>query len=76
MARQQLLDAARVRINREPWDNTDNSRSLSGPGIGLRWGEARWRAEATLAWRGGNEASRSEPSTGQPQVWVSAAYRF
>jgi hemolysin activation/secretion protein len=53
-----FIDSARVRINRRPWTTGDNSVSLSGIGVGLRWSsDSLWEASVFLATKVGSSSS-------------------
>jgi hemolysin activation/secretion protein len=71
-----FIDGGRVRLNRDPWAAGDNRRSIAGAGLGVRWGQGPWLLDATVAWRSGDRAPATEPNAGEPQAWLSLAYRF
>lgn len=70
-------DAGTVKTNAEPpAGTTNNRRSLSGAGLGLRYQRDAWSLEGTLAWRGTGGAPQAEPDNRSPRVWVAAGYKF
>ena len=70
-------DGGSVKTNAKPLAGaTHNTRSLSGAGVGLRYQQAAWSVDATVAWRGTGGASQAEPSARSPRVWLAAGYRF
>jgi hemolysin activation/secretion protein len=71
-----FYDAGRVRTNESPWLAGSNHRSIAGRGIGIRWSEGPWTADAAWARRNGAAASQSEPTAGRGRVWASVGWRF
>lgn len=71
-----FYDAGSVKINHNKFDDGKNTRSVSGAGIGLRYDQSQWAADATLAWRisGGDPVSDSKDY--QPMAWASMRYKF
>ena len=70
-------DAGTVKTNVTPQiGTTNNSRSLSGAGVGVRYQRNAWNVEATMAWRGTGGAPQAEPGNRSPRVWISAGYKF
>ena len=72
-----FMDAGRIRVNTKPVKGSDNRRSLSGSGLGLRYQQQDWSADLVLAWRttGGRPLSENN-SDPKPRVWLNLAYRF
>ena len=71
-----FADAGAVRTYRSRIaSDTDNSRTLTGEGLGLQWIRAgSFGAKAYVAWRSG-----SEPTSGadrSPRFWMQAAKYF
>ncbi len=71
-----FFDAGTVKINHSPWTDDANRRSLTGAGLGIRTNFRDWTLESSIAWRGGNPTSASEPDSSSPQVWVSLGRLF
>lgn len=71
-----FYDAGWVRTNADPFAAGDNDRSISGAGIGVRFEEAGFNADASLAWRtnGGDPQSDSKDET--PLLFFKAGYSF
>ncbi|MGV8842163.1 MAG: ShlB/FhaC/HecB family hemolysin secretion/activation protein [Pseudomonas sp.] len=72
-------DGGSIRTNAKPIATTatDNKRSVSGSGVGVRYLRDGWSADATLAWHhvgGAPQADTSSDPT--PRVWVNLGYRF
>lgn len=73
-----FYDAGRVRINSNAFvANARNRRSIAGAGLGLRWRQANLSLEGSVGWRtGAARTSTVEPDSSQPQLWLTAGYRF
>lgn len=71
-----FLDAGRVRQYKNPLPMTENSRRLSGAGIGLTAAPTGdWSIKASLAWRLGSSKPVSEDDR-MPRAWVQAIRFF
>lgn len=56
---------------------TNNTRSISGGGVGMRYQRSNWNLDAALAWRSHGGAPTADTSrTSQPRVLVSLGYRY
>jgi hemolysin activation/secretion protein len=53
-----------------------NRRTLGGGGVGLLWQYGGGSAEATAAWRTQGGPPTSDPKSHEPQVWLTAGWRF
>lgn len=75
-----FYDAGRVRINAAPGGIlppvTDNTRSIAGAGLGVRYGSGPWSLEAAAAWRTHGGAPTSDTQDRRPRLWASALWRF
>jgi hemolysin activation/secretion protein len=73
-----FYDAGGVKTNASPAPNaTNNSRNLSGGGLGVRFNRAGLSAELVLAWRDQGGAPTSDTSSDpSPRVWFTTSYRF
>lgn len=69
-------DIGHVRINHRTWDNALNYRTIAGSGMGLRYQEGAWLADATVAWRGQGGQPESDTAKRDPRFWVTLSYRF
>ena len=71
-----FYDIGTVRFNHHRFDGSDNRRTISGAGMGLRYDHPSWVADVTLAWRlsGGDPVSDSKDY--QPMAWASMRYKF
>lgn len=69
-------DAGHSTTNRRPWTVSDNHRSLSGGGVGVRATLGAWALDGTVAWRHSGGAAVSDTQQRNPRVWLSASYRF
>jgi len=72
-----FVDTGMVRLNRRPWDSSDNRRTLSGVGVGLNWasGEGDVVLKAFCAHKVGAAASTSAPATAT-RFWLQAVKYF
>lgn len=75
-----FYDAGRVRINA---DNgrlvaplADNSRSIAGLGLGVRYASGNLGLDAALAWRTHGGKPQSDTRDTNPHGWVSLVWRF
>lgn len=75
-----FYDAGRVKINAEPGGIlppvTDNTRSIAGAGLGVRYGSGPWSLETAAAWRTHGGAPTSDTQDRHPRAWLAAGYRF
>lgn len=70
-----FVDHGQVRLNKDPWDDGDNHRGLSGVGLGADWAAHGWRVGASTSWKLGS--AEAEGGHGRsPQLWVRAARSF
>lgn len=70
-----FIDHGQVRLSKDPWDDGDNHRSLSGIGLGTDWAAHGWRLGASASWKLGS----AEPQDGharEPQIWAQVAFDF
>lgn len=64
--------------------NADNSYSLKGTGIGLKWSDGRWNVAGSIAWMVGKnplhtqkgEAVNNDGLVTQPRGWINLSYSF
>ncbi len=73
-----FVDGGSIKTNARPApDATNNTRSLSGGGVGVRYQRDAWNADATLAWRYKGGVPQADTSSDpKPRVWVNLGYRF
>ncbi len=73
-----FFDAGRVTLHHQRWDDSPNSRTMSGAGLGLRVSSGPWQVQSTAGWRigPGREAPQSDPGAGAVQFWLSVGYRI
>ncbi|NLW36515.1 MAG: ShlB/FhaC/HecB family hemolysin secretion/activation protein [Syntrophorhabdus aromaticivorans] len=57
-------------------DAEDNSRSLAGAGIGVRYNRGAWSLNIAAAWKTSGGDARSVENQRDPQIWVTLGYRF
>lgn len=71
-------DVGSIKTNASPAAGaTNNTRSLSGSGLGVRYQSNAWSADVALAWRskvGG--VPQADTSDSKPRVWVNLSYRL
>lgn len=70
-----FVDHGRVRINKTPWDDSDNHQRLSAMGVGVAWASGPWRLEGYSAWRIGDARPTSDEHR-EPRFWLQAAWLF
>ncbi len=57
-----FVDTGTVKFNKNPWTNVDNSRTLSGAGVGLTWADYNnFVVNTYYSWKLGNEVANSAP---------------
>jgi hemolysin activation/secretion protein len=70
-----FYDHGHVTINRDPWTNANNGRTLRGFGVGMLVTDAAgWLARVSLAWKRG-EAPQTD-SDHSPRMWLQARRHF
>lgn len=71
-----FIDAGRVDINKNPWSNEPNHRSLSGAGVGIVWSDYNnFLVKAYYAKKLGNGMSTSAPDS-SGRFWIQAVKYF
>ena len=71
-----FADTGTVNINKNPWVNVDNRRTLSGAGVGATWSEYNnFVVNTYYAWKVGNEVARSAPDK-DGRFWFQAIKFF
>jgi hemolysin activation/secretion protein len=71
-----FYDAGKVTLNKSPWTEGVNHRSLAGAGLGLRYTGEHWSANLMLAWRTRGGKPQSDDAASAPSLLAGAAYRF
>lgn len=73
-----FYDTGSVTINRNTFDSSDNSRTLSGAGVGLNAVFGGIQLRSSLAWRTQGGAPNSIPASAErrPTLWVQATATF
>lgn len=71
-----FYDSGWVKINKSTWTVGENERSISGYGLGVRYTEGGWRADASIAWRDRGGKPLSDTRDSNPVGWVSVGYKF
>jgi len=71
-----FADKGRIYTNTDTWDDSDNTRSLAGAGVGMRLNISNWSADIAAAWRTQGGEPRSDTQEDKPNVWASLQYRF
>ena len=64
-----FVDHGQVRINQETWTGGDNSRSLTGAGLGASWNAHGWQVNGVAAFKLGSEDAQSDKDRGA-RLWV------
>ena len=71
-----FADTGSGRVSKDIWSDGDNSRTLSGGGVGLNWFDAsRYSVKAYYARKLGSTVATSAPDA-DSRVWVSAVKYF
>jgi hemolysin activation/secretion protein len=71
-----FVDSGTVTVNKDPWDDADNSRTLSGAGVGVNWVDANnFSVKSYYAHKLGNEEATSAPDS-DGQFWVQLVKYF
>ncbi|MDZ4203113.1 MAG: ShlB/FhaC/HecB family hemolysin secretion/activation protein [Gallionella sp.] len=73
-------DTGKVKVNADAGRITpavtNNTRSLAGSGLGLRYSTGPWSADASLAWRTHGGKPQSDSADRNPHLWGTMSYRF
>ncbi|WP_434705030.1 ShlB/FhaC/HecB family hemolysin secretion/activation protein [Pseudomonas sp. Z1-12] len=69
-------DAGKVRINHNEWADEQNTRSISGGGVGLRAQYGPLSFDATVAWRHSGGEAQSDTRQENPQLLAQIGYQF
>ncbi|MBP2639641.1 MAG: hxuB 1 [Firmicutes bacterium] len=71
-----FIDTGRITINKEPWDNAANHRTLSGAGMGVIW---NWDEDYSLrfdyAWKLNSDNDNSD-SDSNGRFWLQCTRKF
>lgn len=66
------------------YTNANNTYSLMGAGLGVKWDYEGWNINASVAWKVGQnplysqtgQAVNTDGTTTQPRAWISGSYNF
>lgn len=71
-----FVDAGTVTVHKDPWDDADNRRTLSGAGVGINWVDYNnFSIKSYYAHKLGNEEATSAPDS-DGQFWVQLVKYF
>lgn len=71
-----FIDTGFVRVNKDPWTDESNSRTLSGAGAGMTWMEENnFSLKTYYAFKLGNEAATSAPDE-SGRFWIQIVKYF
>jgi hemolysin activation/secretion protein len=71
-----FVDGGSVTLNKNPFTNADNRRTLSGAGVGLTWSDYNnFVVNAYYAWKLGNEVATSAPDR-NGRFWIQVVKYF
>lgn len=72
-----FIDHGYAEINAEPWTNEDNTRSLTGAGVGLNVtvGDG-WQVQMDVAWAVDDDEQINTDDHDQPRGWLRVAKYF
>lgn len=75
-----FYDAGKTRINAKPGNIRpaviDNTRSIAGSGLGLRYQYGPWNLDAAIAWRNRGGKPESDSRDRNPRLWLAASWQF
>lgn len=71
-----FYDYGHSKINRNPWTSGNNTRSIAGGGLGVRFTSGGWSVDALVAWRTTGGTPQSDDTARSPLAWVNLAYAF
>jgi hemolysin activation/secretion protein len=75
-----FYDTGRTRVHAKPGQITpavtDNTRSISGTGLGLRYVRDQFSLDAAVAWRTSGGDPESDSKDRNPRIWFSGGWRF
>jgi len=71
-----FVDSGTVTVHKDPWDDADNRRTLSGAGVGINWVDYNnFSVKSYYAHKLGNEEATSAPDS-DGQFWVQLVKYF
>ena len=71
-----FLDTGRIKINKQPWDSSANSRTLSGAGLGVIWNWARdYFLRLDYAWKLTSDPANSDADR-SGRFWLQCTRNF
>lgn len=71
-----FADAGTVSVHKDPWDDADNDRTLSGAGVGINWVDYNnFSIKSYYAHKLGNEEATSAPDS-DGQFWMQLVKYF
>ena len=73
-----FVDGGSIKTNVKPAPAViNNTRNLSGSGLGLRYQRVMWSVDSTLAWRNTGGAPQADTSSDpKPRIWVNLGCQF
>lgn len=73
-----FVDAGRVTHHHQRWDDSPNSRTMAGGGLGLRMSSGPWQVQSTAGrqFGAGRDGAQSDAGAGAVQFWLSVGYRL
>lgn len=75
-----FYDAGSIRVNAKPGSITpkvtQNTRSIGGGGIGVRYQQGPFAVDASVAWQTEGGKAQSDSSDQDPRAWLALSYRF
>ncbi|KAA0696662.1 ShlB/FhaC/HecB family hemolysin secretion/activation protein [Halopseudomonas laoshanensis] len=71
-----FVDGGSVTVNKDPWDGSDNSRTLTGAGVGVNWVDTNnFSVKASYARKLGSEDATAAPDS-NGRFWVQLVKYF
>lgn len=73
-----FYDYGHIRVNQDDFSEADNTRTLSGAGLGLNAALEGWQLDSYVAWplQGGEPLSEPESSVHTPRLWMQMSGDF
>ncbi|MDO9002422.1 MAG: ShlB/FhaC/HecB family hemolysin secretion/activation protein [Aquabacterium sp.] len=71
-----FYDSGKVTTAARPWTPGINERHVAGAGVGLRYQQGGWRADASIAWRSQGGAAQSDTVQRNPTGWLTVSHQF
>ena len=71
-----FYDLGHIDTNAEPYDTSDNNRTISGGGIGTKFSYEQFSLDTSLAWPISGGSPVSDTKKNRPRWWFTMNYNF